>query len=274
MFCYKCKEQNPEKIDRQSKYITKSYKDFGKVQKLKQQPEKNTYEIIKKTENEFEKETQDFKNQYFEKNLTIDEFKRIIKDIKSIDGVEIENKKVEYFPIFKCNNQMKYSPSVLINDKIHRFKNLEFYCSMCADDFKARNEKNKAINGTLCPSCNFSNKIFKFKSIKNLNGKNVIYQSSPELKLIEHCNKNKILIKNGPKIEYDFMGKRKLYKVDFEIPSKRLLIEVKDMHIWHREQLDSGKWLAKENEARKFATKHGYIYYLIFKVDILIENYL
>ena len=206
--------------------------------------------------------------------MKLDEFKKIVSNIKSIDGIEIQNKTVEYIPIFNCHNQMKYSPSVIINDKVYKFRNLEFYCSICADDFKARNQKNKSRNGVLCPSCNFSNKIFKFKSIKNINGKNVIYQSNPELKLIEHCNKNAILIQNGPKIEYDFMGKTKLYKVDFEIPTRKLLIEVKDMHIWHREQIESGKWLAKETEARKFAKKHGYMYYLIFKIDILINNYL
>jgi hypothetical protein len=26
-----------------------------------------------------------------------------------------------------------------------------------------------------------------------------------------------------------------------------MLIEIKDNHIWHKEQVSSGKWLAKEN---------------------------
>jgi len=32
------------------------------------------------------------------------------------------------------------------------------------------------------------------------------------------------------------------YKVDFAIPKIKTLIEIKDNHIWHREQVSSGKW--------------------------------
>lgn len=151
-------------------------------------------------------------------------------------------------------------------------------CEVCGDDFKGRNLKNK-LNTILCPSCNFSNKIFKFKSILNIKGEKVVYQSKPELKLINILNNNNILIKNGPRINYFFKGEEKIYKVDFEIPSLRQLVEIKGNHIWHKEQLESGKWEAKELAAKKWCSVRKYTYKLVFDLDDYInilslkENY-
>ena len=64
----------------------------------------------------------------------------------------------------------------------------------------------------------------------------------------------------------------KIYKVDFEIPSKRILVEIKGEHIWHKNQVDSGKWKAKEESAKKWCELNDYKYYLIFDVDILINQ--
>jgi predicted RNA-binding Zn-ribbon protein involved in translation (DUF1610 family) len=270
-FCYKCKETNEEKRKLQSNYVTKSYKDFGKIRSIN---------INKKENNNlndqdlFNSEDIEFKNRYFERHLTKSEFIKIVNNIKSINGVNIENHKVEYLPIVKTNNQMKFSPKVTIDGIINKFDNIEFYCSICGEDFRGRNIKNKFKIGFLCPVCSFSNKIFKFKSIKNIYGDNVVYQSKPEIKLINHCNSKNILIKNGPIIDYKFDGKDKKYKVDFDIPIHKILVEVKDMHIWHIEQIESGKWVAKERAAKNWSSKNGYQYYLIFDVDILMSTYL
>lgn len=274
-FCYKCKENNEIKRKNHSDFITKSYKDFGKVKTIKHEIKKiETDDIIKNSKMLFELEDDTFKMNYFERNLTKEEFEKVKKNIKSIDRKDIDNCKVEYIPIMRTNNQMKYSPKIKINGKLSKFDSLEFYCSICGDDFKGRNIKNKNINGFMCPTCSFTNKVFKFRSIKNIQGKNVVYQSKPELKLINHCTNKNILIQNGPKIDYKFNNSNKKYKVDFEIPDFKLLVEIKDLHIWHLEQIESGKWLAKEKAAKDWSDKNGYRYYLIFEVDILIDNYL
>ena len=69
-----------------------------------------------------------------------------------------------------------------------------------------------------------------------------MYQSKFELKFIRYCNEHKIDITNGPKVAYRMNNKNCTYKVDFAIPKIKTLIEIKDNHIWHREQVTSGKW--------------------------------
>jgi len=266
-YCYKCKEDNEEKRKKQSEFIIKSYANFNKVTS-KEKEEK--IDIIELSKNLFEKESQEFKTNYFNRNLTIDEFNKIKENIKSVNGVNILNKNVLYYPYIKVNNQMKYSSKVFIDEFI-LFTNCEFCCEICGDDFKARNLKKK-LNTILCPSCNFSNTVFKFKSTLNINGEKVVYQSNPELKLIKVLTDNNILIKNGPKIEYIFNKDKKIYKVDFEIPIFKHLIEIKGNHIWHKEQVDSGKWEAKESSAKRWCNLNNYSYKLVFDIDDYINN--
>lgn len=67
------------------------------------------------------------------------------------------------------------------------------------------------------------------------------------------------------------MEKIKIYKVDFEIPNQKMIIEVKGIHIWHKKELNSGKWAAKEDAARKWSQENGYLFYLIYDVDSIIN---
>jgi hypothetical protein len=86
--------------------------------------------------------------------------------------------------------------------------------------------------------------------MKNVNNEIIMYQSKLELKFIEWCANNNIIVKNGPNIDYTFKDKQHKYRVDFEIDG--FLIEIKDFHIWHRNQVESGKWDKKVNAANKF----------------------
>lgn len=271
-FCMHCKEKQNYKRDTQKEYVLKSWKGFGKiVPKYKNKTEKVLGVIIEDSIKSFSEENDQFKKDYFKRVPTILEFNKIKNSVKSIEG-NIINKDIKYYPIVKNNNQMRYSPKVLIDGKLFLLNNCEFYCSICGDDFKGRNFKSKSNSDKiLCQSCSFSNKIFKFKSILNISGDKVTYQSNPELKLIKHYNNNNIIIKNGPKIEYYLNGDKKIYKVDFEVPSNKFLIEVKGEHIWHRKEVESGKWQAKEKAAKIWCLKNGYTYHLLFNVDVLIK---
>ena len=51
-----------------------------------------------------------------------------------------------------------------------------------------------------------------------------------------------------------------LIKLIFAIPKLKLLIEIKDNHIWHKEQVQSGKWEEKVNGVEKFLQNNSYIW--------------
>jgi len=267
-YCYKCKENDEEKKKKQSEFIIKSYANFDKV-RPKEKIEK--LDLIELSNILFKKESEEFKKEYFERNLTIEEFEKIRNNIKSINGTNVLNKNIIYYPIVKVNNQMKYSSKVFVDGRFILFTNCEFACEICGVDFKGRNFKSK-LDNILCPSCNLSNRIFKFKSTLNIKGEKVVYQSDPELKLIDTLNKNNILIKNGPRISYNFKGDSKIYKVDFEIPDLRQLIEIKADHIWHRDQVKSGMWDSKESAAKKWCSLKNYKFQLVFNVDAYINS--
>ena len=73
-----------------------------------------------------------------------------------------------------------------------------------------------------------------------------------------------ILIQNGINIKYFFNDKERTYNIDFFIPSKKLLIEIKDNHIWHKNQMKSGRWEVKDKKAKEYAKNNGLEYKLIF----------
>jgi hypothetical protein len=269
-YCYRCKENNEEKRKKQSEFIVKSYADFNKVTPKNRKEEKN--DIVDISNNLFKNESDDFKKEYFKRNLTSLEFDKIKGNIKSINGVNILNKHFIYYTHLKVNNQIKYSSKVFVDGKFILLTNCEFCCEVCDDEFKSRNLKSKLNNNIICPSCNLSNKVFKFKSILNINGDKVVYQSKPEFSLINFLNDNNILVKNGPRIIYDFRGDSKVYKVDFEIPKFKHLVEVKGDHIWHRDQIESGKWEAKESSANMWCKRNKYTYKLIFDIKEYINS--
>ena len=47
-----------------------------------------------------------------------------------------------------------------------------------------------------------------------------------------------------------------------------MVIELKDNHIWHKKQVESGKWEKKENGAKQYCNINGLKYVLLFPNDI------
>ena len=109
----------------------------------------------------------------------------------------------------------------------------------------------------LCPDCKLCNRTFKIRPTKNINNDVIIYQSKLELKFIDWCNSNNIVVNNGPNLNYIFNDKERKYRVDFQIND--ILIEIKDFHIWHKNQVESGMWEAKINAVKNSNKKYFFI---------------
>ncbi len=267
--CSKCREDD-EKRKKQSDYIKKTYKEFGKIKAkakifVKKFNQLSTDELIEISKKEFESEIDSFKEEYFKKVPTIEEFNKI-KDKIQIDNINMNN--VKYYPYIKTSHSRKYSPKVLDEKEVfHLLYKIKYKCDCCGSEYEGRNFKEKSSQyKLLCKGCNLSNKTFKVRSTTNIRNEKIVYQSVPELDLIKYCNVNSILIQNGPMIPYNFMGKKLKYKVDFKI--KNILIEIKDNHIWHRNEILSGKWGAKESAAIEYSKKNNLEYRLIMKEDV------
>jgi hypothetical protein len=227
---------------------------------------KSLIDLKEESINLFHTYDDDFKDNYFKNHLTEDDYKRLSKNLKSLQNGKhiIDDDNLQYWPIFKTNNQMLFSSVFYdkINDMIVRAHQPIMQCDNCNKIWRAKTiEKFKNCYKILCQDCTFCNKTFKIRNTKNNINEPILYQSQLELKFINWCKNNNITVVNGPTIVYDFEGKQKKYKVAFRIGS--ILIEIKDNHIWHKRQLESGVWNAKEdavhNEKKKGLYKEYHI---------------
>ena len=188
-----------------------------------------------------------------------------------------------YYPCVSISNQTRFLPYLYskINNNIEKIVNIEFKCENCGNIFISKDlHSHKNRIKALCKDCNLTNNIYKIRTFKNLSNETICYQSKFELKFIRYCNENKIFLINGPKILYNMANSNKQhsYRVDFAIPKLKLLIEIKDNHIWHRDQINSGKWDQKLAGVNMFLeNKHEYknvIYekYIIIFPKIMFLN--
>lgn len=219
----------------------------------------------------------EFKMKYFNIHLDEKEFEILRSKIVSIGNKKIKDiTQYVYVPIFQVFNQSRFTPMLidLEHNRIEKPQYIEYMCESCECTFINRDlEIRKNKYKTLCQECTFCNKIFKIRPYIMPDGNRIMYQSSPELQLIKWCNENSIKIENGPRIEYLFDDKIRRYQIDFCLPDIKMLIEVKDNHIWHIRQIASGKWPAKERCAIAWGKEHGYKYTIMYpKTSTYIKN--
>lgn len=211
----------------------------------------------------FEAYDDDFKNIYFRKNLTTDEFERIRNTIVSFQNGKFDMNNFIYYPCVSVSNQQRFSPFVydIKRDVIEKLMYIKFACEKCGNHFINKDihvQKNKYK--ILCQDCSFCNKAFKISSTKNCMDQLITYKSKFELKFINFCNENGILINNGPNVKYFINDKEHNYKVDFII--KDMLIEVRDNHYW--KQLQSGKLEIKNTVILEYAKANGFQHKVIY----------
>ncbi len=221
----------------------------------------------------FDDETKEFKETYFGKHLRKDEFERILPYIVSIDDVEVNEKtKIKYFEYYPIKNQYKYHPYVNIDGKDLPFRNVYMVCDVCNKKFRisdSRSKREKLLNkGIFCRQCTFANYSFPIKVYTTVFGDKITYQGKLEKRFIDECDKSKIKLVNGPKINYRWNDTDRVYISDFFLPQFNLIVEIKENHIWHRRQLENGKWQCKEKSAIEFCKEHKYDFKLLFSKDI------
>ena len=215
----------------------------------------------------------DFKDAYYTYHLTNEDYKRISKNIISLQNGKYKIEHLDYWPVFKTNNQMLFS-SVFYDDSnnlIIKANQPIMRCDNCGNDWRAKTlEKYKNCHKILCSSCTLCNKTFKIRTAQNSINEIILYQSKLELNFINWCNNNAIIVKNGPALPYVFQGIERKYKVDFMI--KDLLIEIKDNHIWYKNDIKSGKHEEKLKAVRTAIEKGDYKEYYLITPDIWVNT--
>ena len=258
--CNTCKELYEFKKQNQSEYMKNTFKNHGKIiQKIREDKINLTLlDKLKMDQKIFNNYDDDFKDNYFKRNMTIEEFNYIRPKIVSIQNGKynlFQNNDLVYYPIVSISNQTRFCPYLysISRNSLEKIHGLIIKCDNCDSLFKSKDlhsHKNKIK--TLCIDCNLTNNIFKIRSYCNFSNEKILYQSKFELKFIRFCNEHKIYIINGPKIEYYWNNKQRTYKIDFAIPKLKYLIEIKDNHCWHLDNLNTGKWQSKENGVQKY----------------------
>lgn len=268
--CTACRNFNEEKRKKQSIFLKKFLEE--KKNNIDKEPKeeiiiiKTNKDLKKESEVAFNLENDEYKTSYFLYHLNQEDYTRISKNLISFHNGRYNNlSELEFWPVFKTNNQMNYT-SVLydkVNDSIIKAHQPILKCENCDNEWRAKSiEKFKNSIKIMCKDCSFTNKIFKIRKTTNCNNDNIMYQSKLELKFIKWCNKHKIVLKNGPNVKYVFKEKERTYRVDFCI--NKTLIEIKDNHIWHQNDIKTGKWKAKEDSVYKLINEGLYDkYYLM-----------
>lgn len=248
--CKYCRNKNDKKRAEQSKYMKNRYKN-NVIRKEKI--------CIGRT---FDDMSKSFKDKYTQKHLSETEFNAIKNKIITINGVKIHWDKCVYVFARKVNNQTAFNPYLYNTVTKSYIKPIYILwkCEVCDNNFTNRDlyvqKKSKKI---LCRECKMCNKVFKIKETHNIHNTKILWQSKLELQFITWCNAQNIVIENGPVLSYYFDKKNRRYKLDFQLPDIGMLIEIKDNHCWHKQQVKNGKWNAKETVANQFV-KNSDIY--------------
>ena len=229
--------------------------DYDRSPKVRvEKQNKSLTDLYASSLEEFQNYPDQYKNSYLLTHLSCEDYVRIKPNIISFgNGKHTDLDNYEYWPIYKVNNQMKFSYVLYdkLNNIIFRADQPIMKCDNCEKDWRCKKlETFKNCYKILCQDCKLCNRTFKIRPMKNINNQIIMYQSKLEIKFIEWCASQNILVTNGPNVDYIFNGKPRKYRVDFQIDD--ILIEIKDFHIWHKNQVESGMWNEKVNAVNKY----------------------
>jgi DNA-directed RNA polymerase subunit RPC12/RpoP len=261
--CQYCCNSEQQKVQNHSEFMRGEYSSAKiKIKSL------GVQQLIEHSINEWNEEDDDFKTNYYLKHLTLEEFESKRSKILGIGNGKIGDlSEWSYVPFIRIFNQAKYVPILFNNssNSLERPNYITFKCENCDNEFTHKDlEVIKNRTRILCQDCSFTNRTFKIRKMSLKNGSIILWQSIQERRFIEWCEDNSIPIKNGPKLKYTVDNVQHIYKVDFELPTKHIFIEIKDNHCWYRQQVINGKQAAKENALEKYSADVCYDFYIVF----------
>lgn len=273
--CDSCKNVDEEKCKLQSQFMKENITTIRNGDYIKQtsKVKNNTLEQhLQKSQTDWENEDVNFKEQYFLYHLDNNDFTRILPKIVSVGNDKVQElTNWYYYPTYRIYNQTKYTPMLIhkTEQRTEKPQYIKFKCDNCECMYTHRDlEIVKNHYKLFCQQCSLSNRIFKLRNMKTKHGETILWQSLPEKRFIQWCEEHNIRIKNGPILDYPFQNKVHKYRVDFELPDKRILVEIKDNHCWHKEQVKSGKFQAKEAVANTWCHENKYQYHIVFPKTI------
>jgi hypothetical protein len=268
--CYCCVNKNSEKCQNQSEFMKQNMSSILEGTYTKKEPvsKKTLEEYLNFSDKCWEKEDIEFQNHYNLKHISLDDFEGLRGKIKGIgNGKLTDLKGWIYFHHYRIFNQTRYTPMLIdvSNQIIEKPQYVTFECENCGCHFNHRDlEIVKNKRKLFCQQCSLTNRTFHLRSYKMRNGSCILWQSHLEKKFIEWCEQNSISIQNGPVISYVFQEKSHKYRVDFELPQYKMLIEMKDNHCWHQAQVANGKFGEKEKAAIKWSEENNYTFHIVF----------
>jgi hypothetical protein len=174
--CESCRNQDIDKCNTQSNFMKENFQKIIAGEYIKEiiKVKSSSLEThIQKSVDDYEMEDDDFKNIYFLKHLSIEDYVRVIPKILSFGNDKItELNDWNYFPTFRIYNQTRYTPML-----IHKTENrtekphyIKFKCDNCECEFIHRDlEIVKNHIKILCQTCSLTNRVFHLrkKILKN-----------------------------------------------------------------------------------------------------------
>lgn len=198
--CYTCQGCGKQNIIRLPLFVRKVYKNSLTC--------KHCRDYISLEENEWEG-CDEFKFEYYKKQLTLDEFERIKHLIISFQHDKFNDiSKFIYRPIVKIDHQKKHVP-LLYDIERHVYeeiRNIVFKCEKCTNLFVCQElslQKNKYK--IWCKSCTHPKKTLNIHSTKNVNGDVIYYRNTYELTFLLKMAKHGILVKNDESVPFCFV---------------------------------------------------------------------
>lgn len=239
-------------------------KNFGGIGS--NNPNRPPKQIKEKIIKDFQLETDEFKNNYFEKHLTSTEFNNWLSKIYQINDIVLNDdirNNITYIPYHPCNNQSKYTSAIQIGNKIFSIKSIYLKCDICGKVHKVHldNIKSKNISCVKCQQCALTNTIFPIRKYLDTD---LTYQSSIEKEFLDICFNHGIKVKNGLNIPYIWNNEKHTYISDFYMPEYNFIIELKSNNIFYRQQKASGKLDAKNLGAEIYAKNNNMKFVFLF----------
>lgn len=175
---------------------------------------------------------EEFKFEYYKRQLTIEEFERIRHLIISFQNNKFTDLSIfEYKPIVKIGNQKKYIPQFYDTKRnvYEEIRNITFKCEKCQNQFISQElslQKNKYK--IWCKNCTRPKKDLIIHSMKNCNDTIVYYRNAHELKFLVSFKNKGISVVND--INIPFCYRIKGYDKLIEIRHKKKFGEQKSDH--------------------------------------------